>query len=254
MAGISQSSPDSVSPSVDPSFAGLIDSLHLGVDPYDQFDGLAMGEGIEQDLKYRHTRLDRVFFEEQILDRLKCPKLIVEIGSFKGGSAIRMADSLTSRGLDCCILCIDTFLGDANMWLQHQSQPHFGMRFRGGRPLIYESFMVNVLRSGHQDRIVPLPVSSLVGIEILSRLTLKADAIFLDSAHQPGETYLEITHAADKILSENGILFGDDFNGCWPGVVADVSRFASERKKELIVKYNLWVIANDLGQGRGNTE
>lgn len=53
-----------------------------------------------------------------------------EVGSFKGGSAIRICEALETS--TAVLVCIDTFLGDASMWLQHG-----GLMLQGGQPQLY---------------------------------------------------------------------------------------------------------------------
>ena len=193
---------------------------------------------MNRDTRYHYTHLDAAFFEHAVLSRISNPNLIVEIGSFKGGSAITMAKVLESHRIDCPIICVDTFLGDANMWLNAEDAEHVNMDFRGGRPSIYQYFMINVMKSGFEDRIVPLPVSSLVGMEILKRLEIQADVLYLDSAHKEGETYLEIFTGFSDVLHSDGIMIGDDYR--WPAVAKDVNRVAEETGKSLVVDGNQW--------------
>ena len=57
------------------------------------------------------------------------------------------------------------------------------------------------------------------------------DLIYLDSAHEAGETRLELNRAW-AILAPGGILYGDDFDKYWPGVHGDVSSFAKHHTDE----------------------
>ena len=51
------------------------------------------------------------------------------------------------------------------------------------------------------------------------------DVIFLDSAHEEDETFMEISMYY-KILMPGGIMFGDDYG--WPAVKNDVNRWVEE--------------------------
>lgn len=105
--------------------------------------------------------------------------------------------------------------------------------YKEGRPSIYERFRANVVQEKVHDVIIPIIATSLVGMTFIKRLTqsdplrinYRPQVIFLDSAHEKGETYLELTHAWD-LLPSGGILVGDDWP--WEGVSADVKRFAAE--------------------------
>ena len=86
-----------------------------------------------------------------------------------------------------------------------------------GRPRIFETFMANVADLGHEDMILPIVVGGLVGMKLLARMKERGridklpDIIYLDSAHEKDETYLELTQAW-AILRECGAIIGDDWN------------------------------------------
>ncbi len=56
------------------------------------------------------------------------------------------------------------------------------------------------------------------------------DVVYLDSAHEEGETLVEL-RTAWRITRPGGVLFGDDW--AWEGVRNDVFRFANEIKVDL---------------------
>jgi len=51
---------------------------------------------------------------EELIKRNE-PKRIIEVGSWLGGSAIRMAQICRDLGYDAKIICIDTWLGDSRL-------------------------------------------------------------------------------------------------------------------------------------------
>eukprot|EP00406_Dinophysis_acuminata_P043714 CAMPEP_0179314634 /NCGR_PEP_ID=MMETSP0797-20121207/54592_1 /TAXON_ID=47934 /ORGANISM="Dinophysis acuminata, Strain DAEP01" /LENGTH=243 /DNA_ID=CAMNT_0021025023 /DNA_START=1 /DNA_END=732 /DNA_ORIENTATION=+ len=163
--------------------------------------------------------------------RTSSSALWVELGSFVGKSAILMAREAKAAGHRPVILCVDTFTGDTNMWVWQQSDRNLLMRDHNGRLRIYEQFLKNVLRAGHNDIIFPVQATSVVGMAFIQRsvtgglLGRLPQVIYLDSAHEAGETLLEIRRAW-QLLSPRGVLFGDDFD--WPAVAADVATFARE--------------------------
>ena len=69
----------------------------------------------------------------------------------------------------------------------------------------------------------------IVGAKLLKRLAAQdrlsslPDVIYLDSAHEPDETFLELTSCWD-LLRPGGVLLGDDWG--WEAISADVTRFA----------------------------
>merc|ERR1719491_667610 len=78
---------------------------------------------------------------------------------------------------------------------------------------------------------MPLRVSSISGMRILQalhedmRIRDLPQVIYLDSAHEPNETLLEVREAW-RTLQSPGVLFGDDWS--WPGVRQDIALFAAE--------------------------
>jgi predicted O-methyltransferase YrrM len=188
------------------------------------------------DLRYRddgypHTNLIPEVIAT-VLDLVR-PNFWLELGSMLGGSAIRVADIVKGKGMETEIVCIDPFTGDVNMWAWEQGVRAAGqwqyLRLERGRPSIYDRFLANVTVAGHQDIILPIAATSIVGTKLLRRL--KSDGrisslpsvIYLDSAHEPGETLLELENCWD-ILEPGGILLGDDWS--WGAVREDVLRFA----------------------------
>ena len=51
--------------------------------------------------------------------------------------------------------------------------------------------------------------------------------VYLDSAHEGGETYLELRIAWCMLPPEGGVIMGDDYSKYWPGLVEDIAKFAT---------------------------
>jgi len=106
------------------------------------------------------------------------------------------------------------------------------LRNEKGRPTIYDRFRANMVEAGYADMIVPIVASSIVGIKLLGRLfdekriPMLPQVLYLDSAHEEGETFLELDRAWD-ILPPGGVLFDDDFG--WKAVQNDESLSSSYR-------------------------
>jgi len=199
-------------------------------------------------MKYPHSSIwyngDEIM--ERVVKELLPQKIefIVEVGSMNGGSAIRMALELDKRGLRTVpILCIDPWTGDLNMWLNGVVWDHLGPI--GGRGTSYDQFMVNVkgfISDGMSDRhIIPFAVSSNIGARWLQATGFTPNLIYLDSAHEEDETYMELC-LYWELLAKGGILMGDDYG--WAGVKHDVDRFVADRDLKLNmfgVHYNWWI-------------
>lgn len=158
--------------------------------------------------------------------------LIVEVGSFKGGSAAVIAKEIKSHFTKPCqLLCIDHFLGDTQMRIDVNGMLDW-LGMEGGHPTVFDQFMANVVARGDQDIVLPLVASSTVGLRALDRLGLRASLAYLDGAHELEETFLEL-----KLLSRamhlGAVILGDDMNDHWPAVQADVTRFVKEGEHRL---------------------
>merc|ERR1719324_129154 len=79
--------------------------------------------------------------------------------------------------------------------------------------------------------IIPLVATSIVGARFLMALGLTPDTIFLDSAHEVDETFMELT-LYYNVLAEGGVIFGDDIS--WESVHHDVTRFALKHGLKLM--------------------
>jgi hypothetical protein len=158
------------------------------------------------------------------------PSYIVEFGSMLGGSAIKMADVLEKNGMKAEIICVDPFVGDINMWDWEKNAEWKFLRLTDGVPTIYKRFLANCQLHGHEQRILPINTTTMIGAGLLLRLAEQGrihgmpNYVYLDSAHLPEETFMELK-AAWALLPEGGVLFGDDWS--WPAVRADVERFSA---------------------------
>jgi len=155
-----------------------------------------------------------------------------------GGSAIRMAETLKNNNKSTEIICIDPFTGDVNMWdwEKNGGTGNGGWRFlrlENGIPTIYKRFLANCKYSGFEDKILPINATTSVGIKLLQRLfiqnriSLLPNYIYLDSAHEKDETFIELSLCWDCLIN-NGILFGDDWY--WDTVREDVIKFSNTIK------------------------
>ncbi|MEY3220690.1 MAG: hypothetical protein RIT27_2047 [Pseudomonadota bacterium] len=207
--------------------------LFFGQNPYQNFVSSR-----NPDNSFPYTFLPDELIET-VLVYLK-PKFIVEVGSFKGGSAIKIAHCIKKLNNVSCLICIDPFIGDINMRTgisENGLQNNFNrwLDLKHGAPQIYDQFLVNIIDSGHSDIVFPLVSTSSIGLGCIQRLhKLKnfplADFIYLDSSHEPEETYLEIKNCW-KTLNKGGFLIGDDWS--WESVRNDVIRFCIDFREEI---------------------
>lgn len=189
------------------------------------------------DAGYPHTNILPELVKEVLL--YSKPFFWLEAGSMIGGSIIRVSNSfkeLQKRGemsVNTTIVSVDPFAGDVNMvaW-EHQKFLSGEWRFirnEKGRGRIYDRFMANIKENKHNDIVIPVVVTAIVGMKSIHRLVTEKrlsqvpEVIYLDSAHEQDETLLELK-VAWFLLQSGGILFGDDW--AWQPVRSDVTQFA----------------------------
>lgn len=164
---------------------------------------------------------------DQLVDQIK-PRLIIEVGSWKGASAHHMLRRALKWG-ECSIVCIDTWLGSPEHYVNRQLRAQ--MPLKHGRPQLYEQFIANVIHAGFENRVMPIPLPSLLAAELLEKIGAKAPFIYIDAAHDQKSVEDDIA-AYWPLLTPGGVICGDDYNPkCWPGVVKAVDGFLRRNKK-----------------------
>jgi predicted O-methyltransferase YrrM len=191
---------------------------------------------------YPHTHLSEALVERVIGERQ--PQYWVEVGSMLGGSALLVARVAERLGCELDIVCVDPFTGDVNMWAWEQDLVRQGKwRFLGlvnGAPTIRQRFLANVKDAGFEGVITPLPATGIVGMRVLERVSkYRPDVVYVDSAHEEDETFLELSTAWD-FLVKGGLLMGDDLD--WPAVRNDVYKFAGSVGAQVEVVGNQWLV------------
>jgi hypothetical protein len=185
------------------------------------------------DNEYPHTNI--LYDLLQILFINIEPNYIVECGSMLGGSAIRMAETLKWHNKSTEIICIDPFTGDVNMWDWERNGGWKFLCLENGIPTIYKRFLANCKYSGFEDKILPINATTSVGIKLLQRLVTQnriselPNYIYLDSAHEKDETFIELSLCWNCLI-HNSVLFGDDWS--WDAVREDVIKFSNTIKDE----------------------
>lgn len=163
------------------------------------------------------------------------PQIIVEVGTWKGQSAINMADICSSLKLNTKIYCIDTWLGAEEFWNDLSGTTERDLKLKYGFPQIYYQFLSNVIHKKHQNTIIPFPNTSHIGATYLKKRKIKADLIYIDASHEELDVYNDINDYWD-IIQPTGIIFGDDYG--WTGVKNSVNKVSKEKCKEIKVLEN----------------
>ncbi|MCJ2032739.1 class I SAM-dependent methyltransferase [Methylobacterium sp. J-068] len=195
----------------------IIDALWHGRDPF------ANPPDSLRPLDLQGWRSLHPFLDEAVTEFH--PRVIVEIGAWKGASTLHLARSLRAHGVEGIVIAVDTWLGAVDHWAD--ANLFSELATENGYPSLYRTFLANVLREGLADRVVPLPLDSVNAAELMRLRGLTADVIHLDAGHE------ETSVAADlrawwPVLRPGGLLIADDYDslgGRFPGVTRAVDAF-----------------------------
>lgn len=155
-------------------------------------------------------RTEFVFGE--LVDMLS-PDCIVEFGSWEGRSALAWAAASQSQGLSPDIICVDTWLGSAEHWLDEvgiEEWERKKLRLDGGNPRIFETFISVAKSHGTCCRLLPFRTTTTTAAQVFARLGVTADIIYVDAAHDY-DSVLNDLWGASTFLSRRGIICCDDF-------------------------------------------
>ena len=170
------------------------------------------------------------------------PKFALEVGTFIGNGAISVWGPMVKNSTDGFVLCVDSWEGDINMRLGPQFQEF--MSLKHGMPILFSRFMHRVKQHNMHEHIYPLPMPSLTAARLLASLNWIVDVIYLDSAHEIGETFAEL-YMYFQLVRSGGILMGDDYVN-FPAVKHDVDLFVAYKGNSVLtftlIVANQWAI------------
>ena len=161
---------------------------------------------------------------EYLLEKTR-PNLIIEIGTWKGGSAIHMAQLSKKYNFLTEIICIDTFLGSSQMWTIKKKDYFESLKIKNGYPQVYNTFLNNIHFAKVNDIITPLPTDSFSAIKILASYKIYSNFFYVDGAHEYYAVKSDLKNLKALLRNESVIIL-DDFG--LPGVnraAKEMSRF-----------------------------
>ena len=203
----------------------LVESLWAGRDPFVGFPKAAYAVDL-QGWNSWHPFLIRGVEELR-------PRIVVEVGVWKGGSVITMAKTMKDNGIDGVVIAVDTWLGAWDHWLNPGFFEDLG--FESGYPKLFHRFMANMIHEQLTDHVVPLPLDSGNAAQVLQAKGIQPDLIHLDGAHDYDAVMRDLK-LWWALLRPGGVLVADDYthDGRWPEVRQAVDEFYSTRPRVTI--------------------
>lgn len=184
----------------------ILDQLFFGRDPLKDFPAHRFPTDL-QGWHSQHPYLARAIAEVK-------PRIVVEVGVWKGASVVTMAKEVQRQNLDTAIVAIDTWLGSSEHYLWEKFIPDLDFEF--GYPRLYHKFAANICNEGLADIVVPLPLDSINGFQLLKEKGIRPDVLHIDAGHD----YMSVMgdlKAWWPQLTPGGVLIGDDYFKSWLG-------------------------------------
>ncbi|MBX9747200.1 MAG: class I SAM-dependent methyltransferase [Hyphomonadaceae bacterium] len=166
---------------------------------------------------------------ERVISEFR-PAIVLEVGTWKGASVITMAHAARKHAVASQFICVDTWLGGIDGWLDAKYRQ--SLLLRGGYPSLFRQFIKNLQHEGISDRVFPLPNTSTAAYYILKKLGVHPNAVYIDGGHEFEAVSMDLKLYFD-LLAPGGVLFGDDYDPYWSGVVRAVDSFAEANALEL---------------------
>ncbi|KQQ20200.1 methyltransferase [Methylobacterium sp. Leaf122] len=166
------------------------------------------------------------YLEEAVIEHR--PGVVIEIGTWKGASALYLARTMAEHGIDGTVVAVDTWLGAVDHWMDEGLFTELATEH--GFPSLYRTFLANVLHEGLADRVVPLPLDSVNAAELMRLRGVTADVIHLDAGHEEASVAADL-RARWPVLRPGGLFIADDYDrlgGSFPGVTRAVDAFCAE--------------------------
>ena len=181
---------------------------------------------------------------DELLARIR-PARIIEVGTWKGGSALHMAAVARKLGITPEIICVDTWLGAVEFWTdQADPERYLALKCRNGFPTVYYQFVANVIHRRCTDLITPFPQTATIAALWFRRYGIKAPLIYIDGSHEEEDVYADLVSCWDLVQS-GGILVGDEWG--WDGVRVAATRFAKEQGLAVTHLADKWYLEKAAG-------
>eukprot|EP00966_Prymnesium_polylepis_P055882 1292773-Prymnesium_polylepis.1 len=91
------------------------------------------------------------------------PDLIIEVGVWKGRSAVYLSQAQRAVVGGGVLIAVDTWLGAMEFWNRRVTggryDPERDLEWVHGYPHVYYTFLSNVVQNGLAERIIPFPSS-----------------------------------------------------------------------------------------------
>ena len=184
---------------------------------------------------FQGWNFENPIFENFVL-KIK-PKVVIECGTWKGMSAIKLHKALQKLKTSFQLICVDTWLGG----IEHMDE----MAFQGliakkyGYPQLYFQFLSNMHHAKCLKNLLPIPNSTSNAAKWIKNKKITAQLIYIDASHESPDVFYDIKNYWD-LLDSGGTMFGDDYS--YPKISSDLNRFCKNKKLNFTLINDFWVL------------
>lgn len=196
----------------------------------------------------RHDAQKRNFSIFADVSQIFNPKIVVEIGSWEGSSAIRWAEYAEK------VICVDTWLGSVEHYenvfgiptengivqadISHSEWARSRLMLEDGYPSIYKTFADNIRRNGYQHKVIPMTIDSHQAFIILDKSGIDVDVFYIDASHDYKAVESDLRKAY-SLVKGKGHVTGDDYFG---EIQKAVNDFCFTNNLRVLSKENQYII------------
>jgi predicted O-methyltransferase YrrM len=172
---------------------------------------------------------DFIYVYQRMVDRFPSGSVFVEIGVWKGCSAVYMGEAIKESGKDIEFWIVDHFNG---------SPEHIAREPETCARLL-ETVTSNITAARLEDYIDILVAPSVEASESFADEALTF--VYIDAAHEYEAVYQDIRAWWPKV-KQGGVMAGHDYSRRGPGVIQAVDEFCNEHGLALLVEGASWII------------
>lgn len=190
--------------------------------------------------KFHH--FEHAPFLENLMNQMNA-KVVIELGSNLGGSAIYISQCLPPEGK---LYAVDHWDAPPEFW----DAPPYREISLGGDRTTYTQFLSNLIHAKLAFKVFPVRMSTQAAVTYFIENRIVPDLVYVDASHDEQSVYEDI-QAYFPLIKGHGIICGDDWNFPDMTVERAVRRFASENHLSIWISptnRRLWVLQENDAQ------
>jgi hypothetical protein len=178
----------------------ILSRLAIIPDPFENFQ-----VDIDFDVDMQGMDMEHFYLKESV-QKLR-PNIIASIGCWKGAEVSFMVNNILSLVHDATVIAVDTWLGNHEQWLDKDLRNALFNPY--GMPHLYKTFLSNMVKTGSESFVIPMPISSTDAAVLMRQYGVKLDIINLNT-----HSYKSVISDLESwwpLLNDGGCLIGGNY-------------------------------------------